>query len=124
MVTKNKEVTKTKDEVKMTERKMGMKAKADEEKYKLNIKKSDDALATGKKLTPEEELKHFKNLVKSLMEESSKALVNIELFSHGVEIKEEISLLSHCLDFTIRLCESDEEEALICWRYKNGRESL
>ena len=44
------------------------------------------------------------------MEESSKALVNIELFSHGAEIKEEISLLTHCLDFTIRLCESDEEE--------------
>ena len=101
-----------------------MKAKADEEKYKLNIKKSDDFLATGKKLTPEEELKHFKNVVKSLMEESSKALVNIDLFSRGVEIKEEISLLSHCLDFTIRLCEGDEEEALICWRYKNGRESL
>jgi len=73
---------------------------------------------------PEEELKHFKNVVKSLMEDSSKALVNIELFSHGVEIKEEISLLSHCLDFTIRLCEGDEEEALICWRYKNGRKSL
>ncbi len=101
-----------------------MKAKVDEEKYKLNIKKSDDALATGKKLTPEEELKHFKNVVKSLMEESSKALVNIDLFSHGVEIKEEISLLSHCLDFTIRLCESDEEEAHICWRHENGKESL
>ena len=108
----------------MSEKKMGMKTKVDEEKYKLNIKKSDDAFAAGKKLTPEEELKHFKNVVKSLMEESSKALVNIDLFSHGVEIKEEISLLSHCLDFTIRLCEGDEEEALICWRYKNGRESL
>jgi hypothetical protein len=101
-----------------------MKAKVDEERYKLNIEESDDALATGKKLTPEEELKHFKNVVKSLMEESSKALANIDLFSHGVEIKEEISLLSHCLDFTIRLCEGDEEVALFCWRYKNGRESL
>ena len=108
----------------MAERKMGMKAKADEEKYKLNIKKPDDVLTTGKKLTPEEELKHFKNVVKSLMEESSKALVNIELFSQGVEIKEEISLLNHCLDFTIRLCKGDEEEAPICWRYKNGRQSL
>ena len=109
---------------KMSERKMGMKAKADKEKYMLNIKKSDDALATGKKLTPEEELKHFKNVVKSLMEESSKALVNIELFSYGVEIKEEISLLSHCLDFTIRLCKGDEEKMVPIWRYKTGRKSL
>ncbi len=101
-----------------------MKAKVDEEKNKLNTKKSDDALATGKKLTPEEELKHFKNVVKSLMEESSKALVNIDLFSHGVEIKEEISLLSHYLDFTIRLCEDDEEKTVPIWRYKNGKESL
>ena len=101
-----------------------MKAKVDEEKYKLNIKKSDDALATAKKLTPEEDLKHFKNVVKSLMEESSKALVNIDLFSHGVEIKEEISLLSHCLDFTIRLCEGVEEKTVPIWRYKNGKESL
>ena len=101
-----------------------MKAKPDEEKYKIYIKKSDDALADSRKLTPEEELKHFKNVVKSLMDESSKALVNIELFSHGVEIKEEISLLSHCLDFTIRLCEGDEEKMVPIWRYKNGRESL
>ena len=112
MVTKNKEVIKTKDEIKMPERKIGMKVKADEEKYTINIKKSEDTLVTGKKLTPEEELKHFKNLIKSLMEESSKALVNIELFSHEVEIKGEISLLSHCLDFTIRLCEGDEEKAV------------
>jgi hypothetical protein len=108
----------------MPERKMRMKAKADKEEYKLSIKRSEDALATDKKLTPEEELKHFKNIVKSLMDEASKALVNIDLFSHEVEMKEEISLLSHCLDFTIRLCEGDEEEAHICWRHKNGRESL
>lgn len=106
----------------MSEKKMGM--KTDKEIYTINIKKSDDTLATGKKLTPEEELKHFKNVVKSLMKESSKALVNIELFSHGVEIKEEISLLSHCLDFTIRLCEGDEEKAVPIRRYKNGREPL
>jgi len=119
VVTKNKEATKTKDEGKIR-----MKAKVDEEKYKLNIKKSDENLAKDKKLTPEEELKHFKNVVKSLMEESSKALVNIDLFSHGIEIKEEISLLSHCLDFTIRLCEGDEEKTVSIRRYKNGREPL
>lgn len=106
----------------MSEKKMGM--KTDKEIYTIYIKKSEDALATGKKLTPEEELKHFKNVVKSLMKESSKALVNIELFSHGVEIKEEISLLSHCLDFTIGLCEGDEEKAVPIRRYKNGREPL
>ena len=64
-----------------------MKAKADNKKYKIYIKKSDDVLENSRKLTPEEELKHFKNVVKSLMEESSKALVNMELFSHGVEIR-------------------------------------
>ena len=106
----------------MSERKMRM--KADKEKYTINIKKSEDALAKDKKLTPEEELKHFKNVVKSLMEESSKALVNIELFSHEVEIKEEISLLSHCLDFTLRLCEVDEEKIVPIWSYKNENESL
>lgn len=108
----------------MSRGKVGMKAKADKKKYMLNIKKSDDNLVGSRKLTPQEELKYFKNVVKNLLEEASKALVNIEIFSHGAEIKEEISLLSHCLYFTIRLCEGGEEKTDPMWRYKNGRESL
>ena len=80
---------------------------SDEEKYELYIKKSKDYLTDRKKVTTEEEFNHFKNVVKNLMDEASKALVDIELFSQGEEIKEEISLLNHCLDLTIRLCNGD-----------------
>ncbi|MEA2005352.1 MAG: hypothetical protein U9O50_03725 [Acidobacteriota bacterium] len=63
-----------------------------------------------KELPPEERLKHFKNVVKSLMNDASKVLGEIELLPHGAEIKEKISLLDHYLDYTTRLCENDKEE--------------
>lgn len=74
------------------------------------VKKSEDSLPMGKKLPPEEELKHFKNVVKSLMNDASKPLAEIELLSQEPEIEEKISLLDHYLDYTRRLCESDKEE--------------
>lgn len=63
----------------------------------------------GKKVQPEEELKHFKAIVKSIMDDASKALAEIILLSNGSEIEEKISLLDHYLDYVRRLCESDEE---------------
>ena len=63
-----------------------------------------------RKLSPDEELKHFKGVVRSLMYDASKVLAHIELLSHGAEVEEEISLLDHYLDYTQRLCESHNEE--------------
>ena len=74
------------------------------------MKKADESSSEGKKLPPEEELKHFKAVVKSLMNDASKVLAEIELLSHGAEIEEKISLLDHYLDHTTRLCESDREK--------------
>ena len=56
-----------------------------------------------KRLPPEEELKHFKAVVRSIMVDASKVLAHIELFSHGAEIEEQLSLLDHYLDYTQRL---------------------
>lgn len=61
-----------------------------------------------KQLTSEEELMHFKVVVKGLMNDASKVLAEIELISKGDEMEEKISLLEHYLDYTKRLCESDK----------------
>ena len=53
-----------------------------------------------RKLSPEEELKHFKAVVRSVMMDASKTLANIELISEGAELEEQISLLDHYLDYT------------------------
>ena len=58
----------------------------------------------------EEELKHFKAVVRSVMMDASKVLGYIELEVHGAEIEEQISLLDHYLDYTRRLCERDVPE--------------
>lgn len=72
------------------------------------MKRPDEPSSRGKKLPPEEELRHFKNVVKSLMNDASKVLAEIELLSHGAEIEEQIHLLDHYLDYTRRLCESNK----------------
>jgi len=64
-----------------------------------------------RKLPPEEELKHLKAVERSVMVDASKVLGHIELFVHGAEIEEQMSLLDHYLDYTRRLCESHNEEA-------------
>ena len=64
-----------------------------------------------KRLPPEKELMHFKAVVRSVMIDASKVLANIELFSHGAELEEQIELLDHYLDYTRRLCERDTQEA-------------
>jgi hypothetical protein len=53
-----------------------------------------------RKLSPEEELKHFKAVVRSVMMDASKVLGFIELEAHGAEMEEQISLLDHYLDYT------------------------
>ena len=63
-----------------------------------------------RKLPPEEELKHFKAIVRSVMMDASKVLGHIELLVHGAEIEEQMSLLDQYLDYTQRLCESHNEE--------------
>ena len=63
-----------------------------------------------RKLSPEEELKHFKAIVRSVMMDASKVLGYLELEVHGAEIEEQISLLDHYLDYTRRLCERDVPE--------------
>ena len=63
-----------------------------------------------RKLSPEEELKHFKVVVRSIMIDASKVLGYIELEVHGAELEEQIALLDHYLDYTQRLCESDMQE--------------
>jgi len=72
------------------------------------MKRSDEPSSRGKKLPPEEELRHFKNVVKSLTNDVSKVITEIELLSHGADIEEQIHLLDHYLDYTRRLCESNK----------------
>ena len=63
-----------------------------------------------RKLSPEEELKHFKAVVRSVMMDASKVLGHIELLVHGAEVEEQMSLLDHYLDYTRRLCERNVPE--------------
>lgn len=76
------------------------------------MKKQDEPSSEGKKPPPKEELKHFKSVVKSLMNDASKVLAEIELLYQGTEIEEQISLLNHYLDYTRRLCESNDDDVV------------
>ncbi len=82
------------------------------------MEERDDFLQK-KKLAPEEEFRHFKNVVKSLMKDASKVLAEMESLLDGAEIEEKssllehISLLDHYLDYTRRLAESDTVGARI-----------
>ncbi|MFC1899675.1 hypothetical protein ACFLXP_05045 [Chloroflexota bacterium] len=67
--------------------------------------------SSSRKFPPEEELKHLKVVVRSVMMDASRVLGHIELLVHGAEIEEQMSLLDHYLDYTRRLCERDISEA-------------
>lgn len=54
-------------------------------------------------------LVHFKFVIKSLLNDVSKMLGEIELASHGAEVKEKISLIDHYLDYARRLCETKDK---------------
>ena len=56
-------------------------------------------------LPPEEELRAFKKLVKSLMQDASEVLGQIELEVSGAETERLIELWDHYLSYTERLCE-------------------
>lgn len=56
-------------------------------------------------LPPEEELRAFKKLVKSLMQDASEVLGQIELEVSGAEAERLVELLDHYLSYTERLCE-------------------
>jgi hypothetical protein len=56
-------------------------------------------------LPPEEELRHFKGVVKSPMQDASKVLAELELEVSGPEAERLIELLDHYLSYTERLCE-------------------
>ena len=60
-------------------------------------------------LPPEEELRAFQSLVKSLMQDASEVLGQIEMEVSGAEAEELIHQLDHYLDYTQRLCENPEE---------------
>lgn len=59
------------------------------------------------------------------MNDASKVLAEVELFSHGAEIEEKIALLDHYLDYTTRLCESNKEDngAVLPFPNPNKRKS-
>ena len=50
------------------------------------MKKPDESLP--KRLTPEEELEHFKAVIRNLMIDASKVLAYMELLSRGAELEE------------------------------------
>ncbi len=58
-----------------------------------------------KELPPEVELRHFKGVVKSLMQDASKVLALLELEVTGPEAERLMELLDHYLSYTERLCE-------------------
>jgi hypothetical protein len=58
-----------------------------------------------KELAPEEELHHFKGIIKSLMQDASKVLAQLELEVSGTEAERLMELLDHYLRYTERLCE-------------------
>jgi len=63
------------------------------------------------RLTPKEELIHFKAVVRSVVIDASEVLANIELLSHAAELEAQIVVLDHCLDYIRRLCEGDIQES-------------
>ena len=69
----------------------------------VHAMKSETAAFT-RTLTPSEELRHFKALVRSLMDQAGSILADIELAARGKGVEEKIAMLDHCIDYTRRLC--------------------
>lgn len=71
------------------------------------MESSDSLLEENRKeLPPEEELRHFKGVVKSrLMQDASKVLAELEVEVSGPEAERLIELLDHYLSYTERFCE-------------------
>ena len=67
---------------------------------------NNNIMKSGKgELPPEEELQAFKKVVKSLMQDASEVLGQIELEVSGAKVEELIHLLDHYLSYTEELCE-------------------
>ena len=67
---------------------------------------NENVMKQGKgELPPEEELRHFKGVVKSLMQDASKVLAQLELEVSGAEAERLMELLDHYLSYTERFCE-------------------
>ena len=60
-------------------------------------------------LTPSEELVHLKAVVRSLMNQAESILSEIELLTQERGVEEKILMLDHCIDFTRRLCGTNEQ---------------
>jgi hypothetical protein len=56
---------------------------------------------------PEEELRLFRGVVKSLMRDASKVLAEIMLQSRGTRLEQSASLLDSYIGYTLRFCEND-----------------
>jgi len=60
-------------------------------------------------LAPADELRHFKAVVRSLMNQAESILAEIELAAHGKALEDKIAVLDHCLDYTRRMCEPESD---------------
>ena len=58
-----------------------------------------------------EQMKHFKNVVRSLMEQAEGILGELQMTAEGKGVEEKIAMLDHCLDYTRRLCEYDPSKS-------------
>jgi len=54
-----------------------------------------------------EQLRHFKAVVKSLMDQAESIIADMELSAQGSGMEEKIAMLDHCIDYTRRLCDFD-----------------
>lgn len=77
------------------------------------MRNSNDRPLGNKELESDEYLVHFKAVVKSITNDASKVLGEIELACQGGEIEEKISLLDHYLDYVGRLCETKGKSELL-----------
>ncbi len=56
---------------------------------------------------PEEELRLFRGVVKSLMRDASKVLGEMMLQSHGTKLEQSALLLDSYIGYTMRFCENE-----------------
>jgi hypothetical protein len=56
-------------------------------------------------LLPDEELQHFKTVVRALMDQAGAILADLAAQAEAFDAVDKIDQLDHCLDYTKRLCE-------------------
>ncbi len=61
-----------------------------------------------KQVPPEEELRAFRGVVRSLMRDASRVTAQMMLTARGTRLEEQAVLLDHYISYTLKFCENND----------------